>query len=482
MAEHYDAVIVGTSFASSFFLLRYLEHAPAGARILVLERGNEDTKAWQLANRRHSSIEPEEVFENDNPSKEWYVSPGFGGNSKCWMGGTTRMMPGDFQLKSRYGVGTDWPISYDDLEPHYCTAEQVMSISGPSDSPMRRSIPFPLPPHRFSDPDALLKNRFPDGWYQMATARASVATGKRGVCCATGFCSLCPVDAKFTVQNGLAYLYKDPRVVLRLRSEVQTIDTAAGVVQGVNYLHEGNLKRDTGDLIILGASALFNPHILLRSGFDHPLVGRRLHEQMPVYVTLDLKGVKCYNGSTVLSGLGYLFYEGEHRRDHAACMIETWTSPFADRPDDTLRLEPGRWNERLILGFLFDDIPSDANTVTVSPNDPRIARVHFTKYSDYAIRGADQIPRMIDKLSEALPIERHVATVLGDTAAHIQGTVVMGNDPETSVVDRHLVHHKYRNLLVLGSSSYPTASPAYPSLTISALSLWATDHLLGRNS
>jgi hypothetical protein len=242
------------------------------------------------------------------------------------------------------------------------------------------------------------------------------------------------------------------------------------------------MKRDTGDLIVLGAGALFNPHILLRSGFDHPLIGRRLHEQMPIYVTLDLKGVKCYNGSTVLSGLGYLFYEGEHRRDHAACMIETWNVPFASRPDDTLRLEPGRWTERMMLGFLFDDIPSDLNTVTVSPDNPRLARVHFTDFSEYAKKGAQQIPRMVDKLSEALPIERLVSTALGTTAAHIQGTVVMGNDPSTSVVDRHLIHHKYRNLLVLGSSSYPTASPAYPSLTISALSLWAADQVLGRNS
>jgi choline dehydrogenase-like flavoprotein len=203
---------------------------------------------------------------------------------------------------------------------------------------------------------------------------------------------------------------------------------------------------------------------------------------MPVYVTLDLKGVKCYNGSTVLSGLGYLFYEGEHRRDHAACMVETWNSPFANRPDDTLRLQSGRWNERMMLGFLFDDIPSDDNTVTVSTSDPRKAKVHFGKFSDYALRGADQIPKMIDKLAEALPIERLVGTTMGTTAAHIQGTVVMGNDPATSVVDRHLIHHKYRNLLVLGSSAYPTASPAYPSLTISALSLWAADHLLGRDA
>jgi choline dehydrogenase-like flavoprotein len=479
VSPNHDLVIIGTGFASSFFLMRYLERAPKNVKVLVLERGNEDTKAWQLANRRHTSIDPDDLMDNQTPGKEWYTSPGFGGNSKCWMGGTTRMMPGDFKLKSRYGVGFDWPIAYDDLESHYGTVEQVMLVSGPSDSPMPRTRQAPLVPHRFSDPDILLKQRFPDGWYQMSTARASVATGQRGICCASGICGLCPVDAKFTIQNGLSKIYQDARVTLRLRCEVQTVETAAGVAHAVNFVHAGSVERVTGDLIVLGASALFNPHILLRSGFTHPLIGRRLHEQMPVYATLDLKGVKCYNGSTVLSGLGYLFYEGEHRRDHAACMIETWSSPFAYRFDDALRLERGRWNERVILGFLFDDIPSDDNTVTVSRGNPSVARVNFSGYSEYAQRAADQIPRMLDTLSQALPIERLVGTSLGTTAAHIQGTVVMGDDPATSVVDRHLVHHQYRNLLVLGASAYPTASPAYPTLTVSALSLWAADHLLG---
>jgi choline dehydrogenase-like flavoprotein len=479
MAARYDLIIVGTGFASSFFLMRYLERGPKNARILVLERGNEDTKAWQLANRQHTSIDPDDLVENANPGKEWYTSPGFGGNSKCWMGGTTRMMPGDFKVKTRYGVGYDWPLSYDDLEPHYGVAEEVMLVSGPADSPMPRTRPAPLVPHRFSDPDALLKKHFPDGWYQMSTARASVATGKRGVCCASGSCGLCPVDAKFTIQNGLSDLYKDPRVTLKLRSEVQTVETAAGVAQAVNYLHEGRQERDSADLIVLGASALFNPHILLRSGFTHPLIGRRLHEQMPVYATLDLKGVKCYNGSTVLTGLGYLFYEGAHRADYAACMIETWSSPFAYRPDGALRLERGRWNERLMLGFLFDDIPSDDNRVTVSGKNPSVAHVHFGDFSEYARKAADRIPQMIDTLAQALPVERIVGTSLGTTAAHIQGTVVMGDDPATSVVDRYLVHHQFRNLLVLGASAYPMASPAYPTLTVSALSLWAADHLLG---
>jgi choline dehydrogenase-like flavoprotein len=133
-----------------------------------------------------------------------------------------------------------------------------------------------------------------------------------------------------------------------------------------------------------------------------------------------------------------------------------------------------------MLGFLFDDIPNDKNRVTVSTKDPAVAHVYFEDYSEYAKKAADRIPQMIDKLAEALPIERLVGTSLGTTAAHIQGTVVMGDDPATSVVDRYLIHHEFRNLLVLGSSAYPTASPAYPTLTVSALSLWAADHLLGR--
>ena len=110
----YDVIIVGTSFAASFFLKRYLEHAPTQTRILVLERGGTDTKAWQLQNKRTSSIAPDEVYYNATPEKQWYTSPGFGGNSKCWLGGTVRMMPGDFQLKIDLFGGFD-AFGYDSL-------------------------------------------------------------------------------------------------------------------------------------------------------------------------------------------------------------------------------------------------------------------------------------------------------------------------------------------------------------------------------
>jgi choline dehydrogenase-like flavoprotein len=432
LAAKYDVIIVGTGFAGSFFLMRYLQRAGKDARVLVLERGRRDTKPWQLQNRLTSSIPPEDVYRNN-------------------------------------------------MEPLYDEVEQVMLVSGPPDSPMRRTRPYPLPPHRFSTPDELLKKKFPDSWFHAATARASVATGKRGVCCASGICQLCPVDAKFTIQNGLAHIYDDPRVTLRLECEVEGVDLSAGVATGVHFVHDGRPERVDADVVVLAASALFNPHIMLRSGIEHRLLGCGLHEQPSFEVCVDLAGVKAYDGSTVITGNGYLYYDGEHRRDRAACMIELWSSPFAD-PSDILRAERGRWAERQSFAFLFDDLPQEKNKVTVNAASPRLAETTFTGHSDYTQRAVDRIPEMVAKLGEGLPIERIVRIEEAISPGHIQGTVVMGDDPATSIVDGNLVHHQIRNLLVLGAGSFPTATPILPTLTVSALSLRAADHFLSKGA
>jgi choline dehydrogenase-like flavoprotein len=39
------------------------------------------------------------------------------------------------------------------------------------------------------------------------------------------------------------------------------------------------------------------------------------------------------------------------------------------------------------------------------------------------------------------------------------------------VVDKHLIHHQYRNLFVLGKRQFYHLYPANPTLTLSALSL-----------
>ena len=473
--ERYDVIIVGTGFAGAFFLMRYLERAGEHARALVLERGRDDSKEWQLRHRATSSIPADKVFINRTPRHLWLTSPGFGGNSRCWWAGAMRMMPNDFRLRSQYGVGDDWPLSYDDLEEHYGNVEQVMLVSGPDDLPMRRSRRHPLPPHRLSSPDEMLKERFPDSWFHPTTARASVPTGQRGVCAAHGVCDLCPNDAKFTVQNGLAHIYKDSRVTLLLESVVDGIDVSAGVATGVYFRRSDRAEEAHGDLVVLAGSALFNPHILLRSGITHRLLGKRLHEQLGIDVCVDLNGVGAYDGSTVITGNGYMFYDGPHRRNHAACLVETWNAPFAHQPA-ALRADRGRWNHRQYFRFCFEDLPCEDNAVTVSAQDASLAETTFNGFSDYALRGAAHVTRMVDELAQALPIERIVRMEQTMTVGHIQGTTVMGHDPEHSIVDRYLVHHRVRNLLILGAGAFPTATPTLPTLTVSALSLWAADH------
>lgn len=56
-------------------------------------------------------------------------------------------------------------------------------------------------------------------------------------------------------------------------------------------------------------------------------------------------------------------------------------------------------------------------------------------------------------------------------SGHVIGTTVMGDKPESSVVDAWGRVHDCPNLFILGSSVFPTAAAANPTLTIAALVL-----------
>lgn len=473
MDQDYDLIVVGTGFASSFFLSAYLARCRADARILVLERGRRDSHAWQRHHRRPASTPPQATFVNRHPRKQWFYTPALGGGSNCWWAVTPRMMPSDFALQSTYGVGTDWPLSYDELEEFYCQAEYLMAVSGPDDgAPQPRSRPYPQPPHRFSRPDQLLKKAYPTLFFHQPTARARLATAQRPACCASGVCHLCPIDAKFTVLNEMGHLYADPRVSLVLEAAVQSVETTGRTARSVRYIKDGAETQARGQLVVLGANALFNPHILLRSGLAHPLLGKCLHEQVAVTATIDLDGVENFQGSTSITGHGYMLYDGPHRARQAGCLIESWNVP-------SLRLEPGKWRQRLVLKFLFEDLPAPHNHVRLAADDLAQPETVYHNHSEYAQRGIDALAEALPALLRPLPVEKiDLDPRPSATENHILGTTPMGRDPRHSIVDRGLVHHQIRNLLVLGGGVFPTSSPANPTLTLSALSLWAAHHLL----
>ena len=470
-SQAYDLILVGSGFASTFFLHRALEKLGPQARVLVLEAGKRDSHAWQIKNSKNASIAYRDTYENHTPGKSWVYNPGFGGSSNCWWACTPRMLPADFELNTRYGVGRDWPIGYSELEEYYCEAEELMAVSGPSgDSPFPRSRPYPQPKHNLTDPDKLLKKGHPDQFFVQPTARARVATKRRGPGCSTATCHLCPINAKFTIQNEMAHLYEDSRVTLELEAPAQQILLEAGQARGVLYKRNGRDMEVRGEAVALGANALFNPYLLQQSGFKHPLLGQHLTEQASITITADLDGVDNFQGSTSITGHGYLHYDGEHRRKRAAALIETMNIP-------TLRHEKGRWRQRIQLKFIFENLLETGNRVESGNLDRPVTT--WNGDSGYAKKSIGMVRELAESFLKPLPVERiQVPGSLNQTESHILCTTLMGRNPEDSIVDAGLVHHQVRNLLVLGGSVFPTASPANPTLTLSALSLRAADLFL----
>lgn len=473
---NYDLILVGTSFASSFFLKKILEKSSPDVQILVLERGkflpHKDRldKARSLPFGHVNFVSSESAgphYLNDNSEKPWIFDPSFGGSSNCWTGCTPRFMPADFKLFSNYGVGADWPISYDDLEPYYCEAEEIMQISGPAETPYPMSRPYPLPPHKLTTMDRVLHDKYGELYISQPTARASVS-GKRNQCCNSSICHLCPVGAKFTIENGFSELYKDPRVTVVYDTQVVSLNIQNGLAKGVHTKSNGNDVEYQGDIVALGANAIFNAHILLNSGDTNQHTGRHLSEQVGFYTYVHLKDLDNVGGSTIITANGFMLHDVPTRKDFAGCIIESHNDTF-------VRAEHGKWRKMGKFKFVFEDIPSEKNRVMTSDN-PLIPRIVYEGHSDYVNRGYENAKKMMPELFSVLGVEN----ILPDqnhqaSEAHILGTTRMSGDASTGVIDKNMLHHQFRNVFVLGGGAFPAISPSNPTLTLSALSLMAAD-------
>jgi choline dehydrogenase-like flavoprotein len=124
--------------------------------------------------------------------------------------------------------------------------------------------------------------------------------------------------------------------------------------------------------------------------------------------------------------------------------------------------------------MIFEDLPRDENYVATSA-DRLKPEVHFKGPSDYTLKAIDKMKEKLPGLLACLPVESITYTDPFPTESHILGTTRMSQTAAEGVIDKHLIHHQYRNLFVLGSSNFTTYTPANPTLTLSALSLYAAD-------
>lgn len=471
----YDLIIVGTGFASTFFLKKYLSKAPLNAKILVLERGYlfphqerlKDKRGEETAYKKLNTSHKESV-NNSTPDKHWVFQNAFGGGSNCWTGCTPRFMPSDFRMKSLYGVAQDWPLQYEDLDPYYQEAEDAMAISGSDITPWPKKKPYPQPPHLFNTVDKILNEKYGNLYFHQPTARARVAVNSRGTCCASSTCEVCPVNAKFTIENSNFRVFEDERVKLIFGAQVYALDLNHNLAGKIRFRLNGKEEEATAEVYALGANAIFNAHILLNSGDKNSLTGKGLGEQVGLEARINLHNLENTGGSTWVNAMGYMLYEGEHRKDSAACLMESCNYPF-------VRLEKGKWRHTARFRIIFEDLPQDHNYVSVSP-DLFKPVIQHSGPSEYVYKGIKRMKEEFPGLLSCLPVENIEYLEPYNTEAHMVGTTRMSKLAADGVVDKYQIHHQYRNLFVLGSGSFTTYTPANPTLTLSALSLYAADN------
>lgn len=474
LRDGYDLVLVGTGFGSAFFLEGYLRGNPR-ARVAVLEWGAYRDADWQRANQRNTDIVCADTYVGQPGEKPWNYTIGFGGGSNCWWAQTPRLSPNDMRLRSLYGVGEDWPLGYAQLEPYYSDAETIMQVAGPADLARHypRSRPYAQPPHHLSSADRLLKEAMPDLHYAAPCARLRIPQGARAACCATFRCHLCPVEAKFTVLNTMADIFERENVDLICEARVRRVEASGGVARAVEFESGAREHRVQGEVIAIGANGIQTPFILLQSGFQHRVLGRYLHEKRIVQAEVLLDGLDHFDGGVPISGINLSFMDGPHRREAAAAtvyIVNEWR--FG------LRTEYGRWRQTMPVEFMVEDIPQFENGVFDEGGEFPVVR-HGAR-SGYCNRGVERALEKLPELLSALPVEQISRRSELATGSHVQGTCRMGDDPDASIVDRDLVHHQVRNLLVLGTAVMPSCGPVNPSLTAAALSLRAAARLGGR--
>ena len=158
-----DVVIVGSGVAGALVGSRL---ARAGVRVTILEAGDRIDRGQAVARFRNSwrqdlgspYVSPAHAPVPDGATPDGYLDQlgpvpyrafyvrAVGGSTWHWTGITPRFLPQDFELRSRYGVGRDWPFSYAALEPYYARAEIELGVAGDSDddhgSP--RSARYPM--------------------------------------------------------------------------------------------------------------------------------------------------------------------------------------------------------------------------------------------------------------------------------------------------------------------------------------------------
>jgi cholesterol oxidase len=145
------------------------------------------------------------------------------------------------------------------------------------------------------------------------------------------------------------------------------------------------------------------------------------------------------------------------------------------------QLSPIAWSRRTMILLVMQTLD---NSMRLVPKRSLLGGLRLQTQQDPErpnptfIPVANEAAKRIAKKIDGIPQSGVTEALLNiPTTAHILGGAVIGADPSTGVVDRHLKVFGYDNLMVCDGAAIPANVGVNPSLSITALAEWAMSHV-----
>jgi choline dehydrogenase-like flavoprotein len=453
---------------------------------------------------------------------------GYSNNAACVGGGTFtygaqawRYQEKDFRMATTYGVPegstlSDWPISYSDLEPYYEKAEYEIGVSGdvspdPFHGPRRK--PLPMPPLPVNREYGILKpaaQRLGLHPFDIPMLRNSVPYNGRPPCMQCRWCVgfACEVNAKCGTQNtAIPAALATGNCELRTGCMAREVMTdARGVVTGVAYYDaDDRLREQTADIVIVSSAAVESARLLLNSkstlhpaglGNRYGWVGRNLqgHTYSGAWGLFDFDtyddigpganiAVCDYNhGNSGVVGGAMLANEFIRLPYQFVSATPPGVPQWGQGHKDFMRQ---CYRRSIAIQGPTQEIPIAESRVEVDHKVKdfwglpvaRLSGGKHPKTMETAAAMAEKAEAWL-KAAGAIRTWKKLPGKGTSGGQHQAGTCRMGDEPRTSVVDKHCRVHDHDNLYVIDGSVHVTNGGFNPVLTIMATAYYAAERIV----
>ena len=460
-----------------------------------------------------------------------------GGSSNFMSGMLHRMHPDDFRLKSKYGEikganVVDWPISYSDMEPYYTLAEELVGISGKYEKhpyePERSTADFPQPPTKENAVVKLLDKSCRNlNITPLVTPRAVLSQDKkdRSACYYSNFCGSygCSSGAKGSSREALLKpALATGNLTLMSNTYVKSLHTnKKDEVDHVLVVDTitGKEKHIEAKMFVVAAQAHESARLLLNSANkDHPdglanssgelgknlifsaggsgqgvLEKESLKEitfealmQTGLFVNrsvLDWYFIDHWWDGTFKGGSVEFMFEHQNiisraRKNNEEDGKLVWGKVLGDRIVK-------RFTEGKSIRFeVFNDwLPNDDCFVSLD-------ETHKDKYGmpvgklrleahPQDLKVGKYIAKKCEKILEEMGAKDIYSSVSSAPPQNlVAGGCRFGNDPKTSVLNKHCQAHDVPNLFVADASFMPTGGSVPYTWTIYANAFRVADHIV----